>query len=124
MKPSEIVAIDAQTNGYGRTSQELTEQIMSMKDRGWRTVQDEDTLFVFQSKDNKGTVEFNMMVGNEQTASKSCQKFFKMLKKAGAKQLVCDYLNPAFTQIFKRLGSNYNPSFGKTENELTMKVRL
>lgn len=97
---------------------------MSMKDKGWRAVQDEDTLFLFQNKDNKGTIEFIMMVGNEQTAAKSCQKFFKMLKKAGAKQVVCDYLNTAFTQIFKRLGSNYSPSFAKTENELTMKVRL
>lgn len=124
MKPSEIVAIDAQTNGYGMSAQELSEQIMSMKDQGWKTVQDENTLFVFQSKDDKGTVEFNMMVGEEKTAAKSCQKFFKMLKKVGAKQVVSEYINPAFTQIFKRLGSNYSPSFGKKEDELTMKVRL
>lgn len=124
MKPSEIVAIDAQTNRYGMDVKQMAELIMSMKDRGWRTVQDGDTLFLFESKDNKGTVDFIMMVGDEQTAPKSCQKFFKMLKKAGAKQVACDYLNPAFTQIFKRLGSNYSPSFGKSENELTMKVRL
>lgn len=124
MKPSEIVAIDAQTNGYGMNVKQLAGLIMAMKDKGWKTMQDGDTLFLFQNKDNKGTIEFIMMVGDEQTASKSCQKFFKMLKKAGAKQVVCEYLNPAFTQIFKRLGSNYIPSFGKTENELTMKVRL
>jgi len=124
MKPSEIVAIDAQTNGYGMNVKQLAGLIMSMKDKGWKTMQDGDTLFLFESKDNKGTVDFIMMVGDEQTTAKSCQKFFKMLKKVGAKQAVCEYLNPSFTQIFKRLGSNYSPSFGKTENELTMKVRL
>lgn len=124
MKPSEIVAIDAQTNGYGLSSQELAEQIVSMRDQGWRSVQDEDTLFLFKNKDDKGTVEFNMMVGDEKTAAKSCQKFFKMLKKAGAKQATSEYMNPAFAEVFKRLGPNYSPSFGKKEDELTMKVRL
>lgn len=124
MTPSEIVKKDSETNGYGFDAQELGEYIMSSINQGWKLTHDADTLFMFKPQNNRGDVEFIMMVGEEQTAPKSCQKFFDMMKKIGAKQLKTEYLNTDFTEIFQKLGSKYKTSFGKADDELTMKVRL
>jgi len=124
MTPSEIIEIDAKNNGYGLTAQELEKMIIDMNSQGWRPLQDQDALFLFKPIDDKGTVEFNILVGKESTAKTSCLKFFKLLKRIGANKAVCEYKNPELTDVFKSLGSSYSPSFGKKNDELTMKVRL
>lgn len=122
MKPSEIIAIDAQNNGYGLSAQELSKSVLARRDEGWQLTQDNDTLFTFHTTDNKGTVEFDMLTANPRTAAASCTKFFKLLKRAGAKNVFTTYRNPELTQVYKGV-KGYTPSFSKGE-ELTMKVRL
>ena len=122
MRPSKIIAIDSQQNGYGLSPEELSQLVLDRREEGWQLTQDKDTLFVSHPTDNKGTVEFDIMTADFSTAPTSCQVFFKMLKRAGAKQVFSTYVNPKLTEVFKDV-KGYSPKFTKGE-EITMKVRL
>ena len=124
MSPKEIVEFDAKNNGYGATAKELTQNIETAIKMGWGSVRSGDLLFVFKAIDKAGTIEFNMMAGSLEGAAKDCAKFLTMLKKAGGKTAYVEYKAAPFTEIFKSLGPEFKPVFGKKGNELTMKVRL
>jgi hypothetical protein len=122
MKPSEIIAVDADQNGYGVSPEELTAMVIERRNEGWQLTQDGDTLFCYITTDNRGTIEFDIMMGNPQTAPQSCEKFFNMLKKAGAKSAFSTYMNPQLQGIFKSV-KGYKPSFSRGD-EYVIKVRL
>jgi hypothetical protein len=104
------------------SAEELSESVLDRKEQGWQFVQDADTLFVYIPVDSNGTIEFDAMLGNINTAPQSFAKFFKMLKKVGAKSVFSTYLNPQLTELIKSI-KGYKPSFSNGD-EIIMKVRL
>lgn len=122
MTPSQIIAADAQTNGYGLSAQDLMGLVLERRNEGWQLTRAKEALFSFHPVDNKGNIEFDVMAADPQDVPAACRVFFRMLKKAGAKSAFTTYLNPDLTDAFRRV-QGYKPSFARGE-EFTMKVRL
>jgi hypothetical protein len=113
MSPKEIVAEDIKTNHKGTTIDKHISRIKNLLASGGQVVQQNKTLFLFVTTE-KQIVEFHTYNADPgPQLAENTRKFFRMLKKAGAKQVYTKYNNPKISDLFKLLEPEFKAQITK-----------
>lgn len=113
MSPKEIVAADIQKNHQNKSMDWHIKRISDTIASGGQVVQQNKTLFLFKST-TRGEVQFHTYNADPgPQLAENTRKFFRMLKKAGARQVYTVYDSPKISQLFGLLEPEFKAKITK-----------
>lgn len=123
MKPREIIKADAAKNHPGIPFEDHVTRIEQLLMSGGQVVQQGNTLFLYTINDDR-SVEFHTYNADPaKTLVENTRKFFRMLKRAGAREVFTMYDSPRISELFKMLEPEFKARITK-DGQYMAKVRL
>lgn len=122
MKPSEIIAIDAQKNKGGISPKENMNSLIAMQLAGGQVLKEGDTLFGFIPHENLSVEIHSFNAAPLAAFIENIKKFLRMLRKIGVKEAWTEFDDPNMKPLFEMFAPEFKVTITKGDRYMAKVV--